>query len=96
MTGVIERIIIGIFVTSLCVGCGSVSAQEDQGGGEKTKKTVAMSQPVFEGLQEAQQLIEAKQYSNGHQVLAKLLVPVRVRKVEWCVAAHVLGACEWV
>lgn len=38
----------------------------------KTKQTVAMSQPVFEGLQEAQKLIEAKQYSQGQAALREL------------------------
>ena len=44
-----------------------------KGGGEDTKITMAMSQGVFEELQEAQQLIETKQYSNGHRILQKLL-----------------------
>jgi tetratricopeptide (TPR) repeat protein len=47
-----------------------VIAQE---GGEKTKQTVAMSQPVFEGLQEAQRLIEGKQYGQGQTLLQNLL-----------------------
>ena len=55
----------------LATGIGSAWAQEKDEG--KTKKTVAMSQDVFEGLQEAQELIETKQYSNGHQSLKKLL-----------------------
>jgi len=55
----------------LGAGAGPVWAQgKDE---EKTKKTVAMSQGVFEGLQEAQEQIESKQYSNGHQSLKKLL-----------------------
>jgi len=48
----------------------SAVAQE---GGEQTKQTVAMSQPVFEGLQEAQKLIEGKQYGQGQTLLQKLL-----------------------
>lgn len=44
-----------------------------QEGGEQTKQTVAMSQPVFEGLQEAQKLIEGKQYGQGQALLQKLL-----------------------
>ena len=51
---------------------GVAQAQESGGGGEKTKKTVAMSQDVFEGLQNAQQLIESKQYTKGHQILKGL------------------------
>ena len=39
---------------------------------KNTKQTVALTQAVFEGLQEAQELIEAKKYSQGHQILAKL------------------------
>ncbi len=39
---------------------------------EKTKKTVAMSQDVFEGLQNAQELIEAKKYREGHAILQTL------------------------
>jgi len=41
-------------------------------GGEATKKTVAMSQDVFEKLQESQQMIESKQYSNGLAILKTL------------------------
>jgi len=44
-------------------------AAEGEGG---TKKTVAMKQAIFEGLQEAQKLIEAKSYTEGHQILKKL------------------------
>jgi len=44
-----------------------LSAQEEQ-----TKQTVAMSQQVFEGLQEAQGLIEGKQYAQGLAILAEL------------------------
>ncbi|MEQ8234446.1 MAG: tetratricopeptide repeat protein [Gammaproteobacteria bacterium] len=39
---------------------------------EQTKQTVAMSQAVFEGLQEAQGLIEAKKYAPGHAILKEL------------------------
>lgn len=59
--------------------CGAdSSAAED----EKTKQTVAMSQDVFEGLQEAQQLIEAKQYSNGHAILKKLRAKAKLSVYE--------------
>ncbi|MFT4564720.1 MAG: tetratricopeptide (TPR) repeat protein [Gammaproteobacteria bacterium] len=37
-----------------------------------TKQTVAMSQDVFERLQEAQSLIESKQYRSGQAILRKL------------------------
>lgn len=52
-----------------CLWSCMVCAQEQDG---TTKKTVAMSQDVFEGLQEAQTLIEAKQYGQGHGILKKL------------------------
>jgi tetratricopeptide (TPR) repeat protein len=39
---------------------------------EATTQTVAMSQEVFERLQEAQSLIESKQYAGGQAILAKL------------------------
>ena len=39
---------------------------------KKTKQTVAMSQPVFEGLQEAQEMIEANHYGDGLARLRKL------------------------
>ncbi|MEX2481022.1 MAG: tetratricopeptide repeat protein [Gammaproteobacteria bacterium] len=57
-----------ILLLSLCAG--AVLAQE---GGEQTRQTVAMSQPVFEGLQQAQELMEGKQYGQGQAVLKQLL-----------------------
>ncbi|MGR9089462.1 MAG: tetratricopeptide repeat protein [Gammaproteobacteria bacterium] len=51
-----------------CVAGVAAATEND----EKTKKTVAMSQDVFEGLQEAQELIESKKYSNGHTLLKNL------------------------
>ncbi len=42
------------------------------GAQEKTKQTVAMSQPVFEGLQAAQEQIEARQYRPGLAALREL------------------------
>ncbi len=44
------------------------AAEDDQ----QTRQTVAMSQPVYEGLQAAQELIEAKNYGAGHAELKKL------------------------
>ena len=44
-------------------------AAEDE---EKTRQTVAMSQPVYEGLRAAQELIEAKNYGQGLTELKKL------------------------
>ncbi|MCB1749799.1 MAG: tetratricopeptide repeat protein [Gammaproteobacteria bacterium] len=43
-----------------------------EGDGQKTKQTVAMSQPVFEGLKKAQEQIEAKQYGAAQGELKKL------------------------
>ena len=48
------------------------AADDEEQGGGGTKKTVAMSQQVFEKLQEAQQLIEAKSYGDGHKILREL------------------------
>ena len=42
------------------------------GDGQETKQTVAMSQPVFEGLKKAQEQIEAKQYGAAQAELKKL------------------------
>ncbi len=47
-------------------------AQDDEGG-RKTKQTVAMSQKVFEKLSEIQELMEAKQYAQGHAIVRELL-----------------------
>ncbi|MFT4582790.1 MAG: tetratricopeptide (TPR) repeat protein [Gammaproteobacteria bacterium] len=41
-------------------------------GQEETKQTVAMSQDVFERLQQAQSLIESKQYAGGQAILETL------------------------
>jgi tetratricopeptide (TPR) repeat protein len=45
---------------------------QDDGSERKTKQTVAMSQKVFEQLTEVQELMEAKQYGQGHQVLREM------------------------
>ncbi len=68
------------FIAGCGLYAGVTAAQEADG--EQTKKTVAMSQGVFEGLQEAQQLIETKQYSNGHQILKKLLAKKKLSVYE--------------
>jgi tetratricopeptide (TPR) repeat protein len=44
--------------------------EEDE---RKTVQTVAMSQAVFEKLQEIQELVEAKQYSEGYVLIQELL-----------------------
>ena len=48
------------------------SQEAEQTAPQKTKKTVAMSRPVYEGLQKAQELIEANQYADGLARLKKL------------------------
>ena len=63
---------LGVLLVGVCVALAPAFAQDASSGGEKTKKTVAMSQQVFEKLTEAQQLIEAKQYSKGHAILKDL------------------------
>jgi tetratricopeptide (TPR) repeat protein len=53
----------------------AVLAQNNQDGGSerKTVQTAAMSQAVFETLTEVQELVEAKQYEEGLQVVRDLL-----------------------
>ncbi len=70
------RLLIALFVVTAVVG-GTAAAQygsqeTKQTAPQKTKKTVAMSQPIYEGLQQAQELIEAKQYGDGLARLQKL------------------------
>jgi tetratricopeptide (TPR) repeat protein len=57
-------------------------AQDDEDGGRKTKQTVAMSQKVFEQLTEVQELMEAKQYSQGHTILRELLQDEKLSNYE--------------
>jgi tetratricopeptide (TPR) repeat protein len=57
-----------LLLAALFGGAPGASAAE----GEKTRQTVAMSQPVFEGLQAAQEQIEAKQFAAGLAGLRKL------------------------
>jgi tetratricopeptide (TPR) repeat protein len=56
----------------LLLCCLATPLPAAEGDGD-TRQTVAMSQPVFEGLQEAQKLIEGKQYAAGQAILQKLL-----------------------
>lgn len=62
-------VLLAVFVLLGVSALGVATAAEND---EKTKKTVAMSQDVFEGLQSAQELIEAKKYSDGHAILKTL------------------------
>jgi len=61
--------LLALFVLIGACATGVATAAEND---EETKKTVAMSQDVFEGLQEAQELVEAKKYSDGHAILKNL------------------------
>ncbi|MCZ6892675.1 MAG: tetratricopeptide repeat protein [Gammaproteobacteria bacterium] len=70
------RLLVTLFVVTAALS-GTAMAQygsqkADQTAPQKTKKTVAMSQPVYEGLQKAQELIEANQYADGLARLKKL------------------------
>lgn len=65
----IPGLLLVIFVVFGVSAMGVAAAAEND---EKTKKTVAMSQDVFEGLQSAQELIESKKYSDGHAILKTL------------------------
>ncbi|MCZ6665773.1 MAG: tetratricopeptide repeat protein [Gammaproteobacteria bacterium] len=70
------RLLITLFVLTAALS-GTAMAQygskkAEQTAPQKTKKTVAMSQPVYEGLQKAQELIEANQYADGLARLKKL------------------------
>ena len=71
-----RRLLITLFVLTAALS-GTATAQNgsqeaEQTAPQKTKKTVAMSQPVYEGLQKAQELIEANQYADGLARLKKL------------------------
>lgn len=65
----LKRTLIIVFV-AVAVAGGTAGAQRK--AEQKTKATVAMSQPVFEALQEAQGLIEAKNYNAGRARMKKL------------------------
>ncbi|MEE2983325.1 MAG: tetratricopeptide repeat protein [Pseudomonadota bacterium] len=70
------RLLLTLFVLTAVAG-GMAAAQygsqeTEQSAPQKTKKTVAMSQPIYESLQQAQELIEAKQYGDGLARLKKL------------------------
>ncbi|MCZ6773890.1 MAG: tetratricopeptide repeat protein [Proteobacteria bacterium] len=70
------RLLVTLFVVTAALS-GTAMAQygsqkAEQTAPQKTKKTVAMSQPVYEGLQKAQELIEANQYADGLARLKKL------------------------
>ena len=71
-----RRLLITLFVLTAALS-GMATAQygsqeAEQTTPQKTKKTVAMSQPVYEGVQKAQELIEANQYADGLARLKKL------------------------
>ena len=71
-----ERLLLTLFVLTAVAG-GMAAAQygsqeTKQSAQQETKKTVAMSQPIYESLQQAQELIEAKQYGDSLARLKKL------------------------
>ncbi len=64
----------------LCLAAGLVAApalaqqqSESRGGERKTVQTVAMSQKVFEKLQEIQEFVESKQYGEAQEAIRELL-----------------------
>ena len=67
------------------------SAQRDNEP-RNTKKTVAMSQQVYEGLQATQELVEAGTYGQAHQELNKLLQKKKLSSYEtaqiWNLSAY--------
>lgn len=70
------RLLLTLFVLTAVAG-GMAAAQygsqeTKQSAPQKTKKAVAMSQPIYESLQQAQELIEAKQYGDSLARLKKL------------------------
>lgn len=65
-----SRLLLGLLALSLA---GPVLAQQGQEQERKTVQTVAMSQAVFEKLQEIQELVETKQYSEGYVLIGELL-----------------------
>jgi tetratricopeptide (TPR) repeat protein len=76
-----RRTTVGIALALILFAWAAIAVAKDQGDTE-TKQTVAMGQDVFEGLQKAQTLIEAKQYTGGHQILKKLLGRVKLSAYE--------------
>ena len=65
----LKHTLITLFIAAVVAG-GTAGAQKRTA--QKTKATVAMSQPVFEGVQEAQHQIELKRYKEGLAQLRKL------------------------
>ena len=56
------------FLVFAALAMTAQAAEDDQ----KTKKTVAMNQQVYESLQKAQEMVEADQWPQAHSALAKL------------------------
>lgn len=67
-----------ILVTSTFM-CSPLLAQQKE---RETKQTVAMSQSVFEDLTEAQELIEAKDYTGGQRLLDTLAAKEKLTPYE--------------
>jgi tetratricopeptide (TPR) repeat protein len=61
-----------VLMTAFLFGTQTAWAQESGGSKEETKQTVAMSQPVYEKLVEAQEKVEAKDYNGAHAIVTQL------------------------
>jgi len=62
----------GAVLLALVLVAAPVFGQQGRGAKHKTRITVAMSQPVYKALTEAQAKVEAKDYAGALQVLEKL------------------------
>jgi tetratricopeptide (TPR) repeat protein len=75
---------------ALSCGGGLVHATDKDGD---SKKTLAMSQPVYEKLQEAQEFVDAKNYAEARQVLKALLKKTNLTGYEsaqiWNLTAYI-------
>jgi tetratricopeptide (TPR) repeat protein len=65
-------LLLGLLALSVAVPAAAQRAQSEEED-RKTVQTVAMSQAVFEKLQEIQELVEAKQYNDGYVLIQELL-----------------------
>jgi tetratricopeptide (TPR) repeat protein len=74
MTGAATRMLAGMLAGLLLVAAAAAPAQEDSESRREreTRKTPAMSEPVYRKLTEAQELIEARKYDEGLAILHEL------------------------
>jgi tetratricopeptide (TPR) repeat protein len=81
-----------VLSSGLAVAGGGSEAQGKQGE-EKTKQTVAMSEPVYKKLKEAQDLTEAKNFNGAHAILNELRSKTKLSVYEkaqiWNLTAYV-------